>query len=225
VAHPAGPQPGNWTAVYGSEPQPDVTPVGSRRVDAEQAPAAWKYAPQCAHAGTCQESWVHPRLCGRSASGIRRHGGVCAGLMSRRHAMTTGTREAAGRAGHRAGRCRSGHDRAPATLPNPGGASLQAARSAGCPADPFPRPAGALPITSRRTSDPQRGPWHQTFQRPRTVQSEPVTTDGTPPPACTFHPAATCQNRRKPPADPSPPPISSRASRHEVAHLFLFSQK
>src|SRR5437763_104574 len=69
--------------------------------------------------------------------------------------------------------------------------------------------------------DPQRGPQHQTLSRPRTVRSEPVTTDGTPPPACTFHTAATRRNHRKPRADPSPPPISSRASRHEVAHLFL----
>ena len=54
-----------------------------------------------------------------------------------------------------------------------------------------------------------------------TVQSTPVTTDGTPGPACTFRPSPVLQNHGKPRADPSPPPISSRASRHGVAHLFL----
>ena len=54
-----------------------------------------------------------------------------------------------------------------------------------------------------------------------TVQSTPVTTDGTPGPACTFRPATVLRNHGKPRADPSPAPISSRASRHEVAHLFL----
>jgi hypothetical protein len=46
-----------------------------------------------------------------------------------------------------------------------------------------------------------------------------VTTDGTPAPACTFRPAAIHRNPRK----PQPAPISSRASRHAVAHLLLFS--
>ena len=61
VAHPAAPQPGNWTAVHGSEPQPGVTPggprldphgAGSRRLEA--------CAPRCGHPGTCQESWARP---------------------------------------------------------------------------------------------------------------------------------------------------------------------
>jgi len=34
-------------------------------------------------------------------------------------------------------------------------------------------------------------------------------------------PSPNLRNHRKPRADPGPPPISSRASRHEVAHLFL----
>jgi len=43
------------------------------------------------------------------------------------------------------------------------------------------------------------------FSGLETVQSESVTTDGTPAPACTFRPAATHRNHRKPRADPSPP--------------------
>ena len=42
-----------------------------------------------------------------------------------------------------------------------------------------------------------------------------------PDPACTFRPSPILRNHGKPRADPGPPPISSRASRHEVAHLFL----
>src|SRR5215472_13731764 len=55
---------------------------------------------------------------------------------------------------------------------------------------------------------PQRGPQHQTLLRPRTVQSEPVTTGGTPAPACTLPPqpstatAATAANHARTPARP-----------------------
>ena len=69
--------------------------------------------------------------------------------------------------------------------------------------------------------DPQRRSQHHTHLRPRTVQSNPVTTDGTPPPACPFHPSYRRPEPPQPRANPSPPPISSRASRHAVAHLFL----
>jgi hypothetical protein len=44
------------------------------------------------------------------------------------------------------------------------------------------------------------------FQRPRTAQSEPVTTDGTPAPTCTSHPAAIHPNHRKPTRRPPPRP-------------------
>jgi hypothetical protein len=43
-----------------------------------------------------------------------------------------------------------------------------------------------------------------------TVQSEPVTTDGTPAPACTFHPAAIHPNHRKPTRRPQPPGGAAR---------------
>src|SRR5579859_1290460 len=53
--------------------------------------------------------------------------------------------------------------------------------------------------------DPQRGSRHQTWLRPRTVRSEPVTTNGTPDPACTFRPAPSCEttaNHAQTPARP-----------------------
>ena len=88
-------------------------------------------------------------------------------------------------------------------------------------------PPGPSPDTRARSSsghDPQRGPQHQTFSglerskanRRRRKARQPQHAPSTPPPST--------QTTANPRADPSPAPISSRASRHEVAHLFLFRQ-
>src|SRR4029077_6826257 len=56
---------------------------------------------------------------------------------------------------------------------------------------------------------PKANRWRRTARQPQHAPS-------TPPPS----PPTTANPR----ADPSPAPISSQASRHEVAHLFLFSE-
>src|SRR6266436_16531 len=77
----------------------------------------------------------------------------------------------------------------------------------GGPPDGTPHSNQETDTRARSSSghDPQRGSQHQTWLRPRTVQSEPVTTDGTPDPACTFRPAPTYEttaNHAQTPARP-----------------------